>query len=216
MAERGSSALRSTWGSLMNTLLSVPEGVGRLGEGAERLGAPAWVGQAGEFLTALGQEAKRDVPLADPRVEGEFWAGTVPSAAGSLLGFAAAWVAGGGAAALGTGMLAEGTALYSESEALLEPLVASGKMTAEEAENRAWGSFVAGLGLGATDAVPLGWMLGRLNRATGGGLRGALRRTLTGGGLEMVQETGQTAGGRTVPFNDRLVARQELGALGWS
>jgi len=29
-------------------------------------------------------------------------------------------------------------------------------------------------------------------------------------------ETGQTAGGRTRPFDDRVVARAELGALGWS
>jgi UDP-N-acetylmuramoyl-L-alanyl-D-glutamate--2,6-diaminopimelate ligase len=29
-------------------------------------------------------------------------------------------------------------------------------------------------------------------------------------------ETGQTANGRTVPFDDRVVAREELGALGWS
>jgi UDP-N-acetylmuramoyl-L-alanyl-D-glutamate--2,6-diaminopimelate ligase len=29
-------------------------------------------------------------------------------------------------------------------------------------------------------------------------------------------ETGQTAGGRTVPFDDRVVAREELGALGWT
>jgi UDP-N-acetylmuramoyl-L-alanyl-D-glutamate--2,6-diaminopimelate ligase len=29
-------------------------------------------------------------------------------------------------------------------------------------------------------------------------------------------ETGQTAQGRTVPFDDRVVAREELGALGWS
>jgi UDP-N-acetylmuramoyl-L-alanyl-D-glutamate--2,6-diaminopimelate ligase len=29
-------------------------------------------------------------------------------------------------------------------------------------------------------------------------------------------ETGQTAHGRTVPFDDRVVAREELGALGWS
>jgi UDP-N-acetylmuramoyl-L-alanyl-D-glutamate--2,6-diaminopimelate ligase len=29
-------------------------------------------------------------------------------------------------------------------------------------------------------------------------------------------ETGQTAEGRTVPFDDRVVAREELGALGWS
>jgi UDP-N-acetylmuramoyl-L-alanyl-D-glutamate--2,6-diaminopimelate ligase len=29
-------------------------------------------------------------------------------------------------------------------------------------------------------------------------------------------ETGQTAGGETLPFDDRLVAREELGALGWS
>jgi UDP-N-acetylmuramoyl-L-alanyl-D-glutamate--2,6-diaminopimelate ligase len=29
-------------------------------------------------------------------------------------------------------------------------------------------------------------------------------------------ETGQTAGGHTVPFDDRVVAREELGALGWS
>ncbi len=29
-------------------------------------------------------------------------------------------------------------------------------------------------------------------------------------------ETGQTAGGRTRPFDDRVVAREELGALGWS
>jgi UDP-N-acetylmuramoyl-L-alanyl-D-glutamate--2,6-diaminopimelate ligase len=28
-------------------------------------------------------------------------------------------------------------------------------------------------------------------------------------------ETGQTGAGRTVPFDDRAVARQELGALGW-
>jgi len=28
-------------------------------------------------------------------------------------------------------------------------------------------------------------------------------------------ESGQTAGGRTVPFDDRVVAREELGALGW-
>jgi UDP-N-acetylmuramoyl-L-alanyl-D-glutamate--2,6-diaminopimelate ligase len=29
-------------------------------------------------------------------------------------------------------------------------------------------------------------------------------------------ETGQTIGGRTLPFDDRVVAREELGALGWS
>jgi UDP-N-acetylmuramoyl-L-alanyl-D-glutamate--2,6-diaminopimelate ligase len=29
-------------------------------------------------------------------------------------------------------------------------------------------------------------------------------------------ETGQTAGGRTVPFDDRVVAREELEALGWT
>jgi UDP-N-acetylmuramoyl-L-alanyl-D-glutamate--2,6-diaminopimelate ligase len=29
-------------------------------------------------------------------------------------------------------------------------------------------------------------------------------------------ETGQTAGGRTRPFDDRVVAREELGALGWT
>ncbi len=29
-------------------------------------------------------------------------------------------------------------------------------------------------------------------------------------------ETGQTAGGHTIPFDDRAVAREELGALGWS
>jgi UDP-N-acetylmuramoyl-L-alanyl-D-glutamate--2,6-diaminopimelate ligase len=29
-------------------------------------------------------------------------------------------------------------------------------------------------------------------------------------------ETGQTARGRTRPFDDRVVARAELGALGWS
>ena len=29
-------------------------------------------------------------------------------------------------------------------------------------------------------------------------------------------ETGQTAQGRTVPFDDRLVAREALEALGWS
>jgi UDP-N-acetylmuramoyl-L-alanyl-D-glutamate--2,6-diaminopimelate ligase len=29
-------------------------------------------------------------------------------------------------------------------------------------------------------------------------------------------ETGQTLGGRTVPFDDAVVAREELGALGWS
>ena len=29
-------------------------------------------------------------------------------------------------------------------------------------------------------------------------------------------ETGQTVAGRTVPFDDRVVAREELGALGWS
>jgi UDP-N-acetylmuramoyl-L-alanyl-D-glutamate--2,6-diaminopimelate ligase len=28
-------------------------------------------------------------------------------------------------------------------------------------------------------------------------------------------ETGQTTAGRTVPFDDRAVAREELGALGW-
>jgi UDP-N-acetylmuramoyl-L-alanyl-D-glutamate--2,6-diaminopimelate ligase len=29
-------------------------------------------------------------------------------------------------------------------------------------------------------------------------------------------ETGQTAAGRTVPFDDRVVAREALGGLGWS
>ena len=29
-------------------------------------------------------------------------------------------------------------------------------------------------------------------------------------------ETGQTADGRTIPFDDRVVAREALGALGWS
>jgi UDP-N-acetylmuramoyl-L-alanyl-D-glutamate--2,6-diaminopimelate ligase len=53
--------------------------------------------------------------------------------------------------------------------------------------------------------------------------RAAIARALAGaqpGDVVVIagkgHETGQTAGGRTVPFDDRVVAREELGALGWS
>ena len=49
-------------------------------------------------------------------------------------------------------------------------------------------------------------------------IRAALR-TAQPGDVVLVagkgHESGQTAGGVTLPFDDRVVAREELGALGW-
>jgi UDP-N-acetylmuramoyl-L-alanyl-D-glutamate--2,6-diaminopimelate ligase len=73
------------------------------------------------------------------------------------------------------------------------------------------------------DAVLAGLTHGPASASVELDRRAAIARALAGaqpGDVVIIagkgHETGQTAGGRTVPFDDRVVAREELRALGWS
>jgi len=73
------------------------------------------------------------------------------------------------------------------------------------------------------DAVLVGFAAGEAAVAVELDRRAAIAQALaqaTAGDIVVIagkgHETGQTAGGRTIPFDDRVVAREELSALGWS
>lgn len=223
LKEKASSAAASAWQGVMTGLLSVPEGVGRLAEGAEAIGAPEWVGQAGNFLVALAQEAQRDVPATDPRVEQSFLWGTVPSAFGSAGGFMLAGGAMGKVGMAATSALTEATTLYNETAGLLMPKVQSGEMTLDEAKQRAWAAFGIGLGLGATDAWSLERILSRADSVTGGGVRAVMRKAAMDALGEGAQEVLQTGGEQATlawladderAWLDRISQVGEAGAAG--
>ena len=221
--EKLSSAATSAWGGLVEGILSLPEFAGRVAQGsAEQIRTPraptargrrdyskpsapvppsegqeaaaGWLKQSGDFLVALAQEGKKDIPPADPRVEGTFWGGTVPRGLGQIGGMAAAGVAGGAAGAFASSAAMGGTSLMAEVERDLKPKVESGELTQEEAQERAWTAFAAGMALAIPDALSLGNMLWRTDKATGGGVRKALMSVLTNSAVEGATEAVQTGG----------------------
>lgn len=117
---------------------------------------------------------------------------TLGTGAGSMAGFMLGGII--GKAALGGGRLA-GAAVSGGLGAAQSGT--SEYETAREADATSlqqYASFFAGLGLGATEAIPLDRMLGRMEVATGGAVSRAFRQGLQGSGEEAVQELFQSIG----------------------
>lgn len=71
-------------------------------------------------------------------------------------------------------------------------------------EEGAWKAFGIGAGVGTTEAVPLGKILTRINKSTGGALRSAIVREMAVESLEeFVQEGGQTLASDIIAANLR-------------
>ena len=141
----------------------------------------------------------------DPRLKDSFLAEVLPGAAGSMAGFVGmgALTGGvGGAVGLGaraTGLIASGgVGAALESSGLYEEAIASGATEDQAKLAAAWG-----IPLGATEALPLGRILKRFDKATGGKFsKGLLKKSivdgLIGGTEEGVQEFIQQIGGNEV------------------
>ena len=123
----------------------------------------------------------------DPRAEREFLAGTLAAGAGSMTGFLAGGAIGKGSKVLST--LASG-------------LLGAANMGAEEYQNalektgdhdKAWQAFIENAGWGATEAIPIGRVLNRLDKATKGGFRDAMTAFLIGGRQGALEEGIQEA-----------------------
>lgn len=120
--------------------------------------------RAKEFMTTLGQAA------------GSMTAFVVGTAALGWVG-APEWVG-----SAGLGALSQATSQVQDAEQF-------GATTAQK-----WLAFISGLGIGATEAVPIDRAFKRLSEASGGGLISILKRTAATSLEEFLQEFGQNFG----------------------
>lgn len=126
----------------------------------------------------------------DPRLQDEFWSSKVPSALGSAVGFIVTSLIGRGA---GRTVGATGTASTYAAPAMLGS--ASGQIDQFEAALNAGADIPTalrasrlGASIGLTEAVPIGNLLNRLDKGSGGAIRRYLIRAAKQGTEEGVQE----------------------------
>ena len=144
-----------------------------------------------EFRIGAGIQKGIEQALPVTRYKGKkgFVLNTLPSGAGSLAGFVLGGIATGGIGApamigtLSLGAATEGAQAYEEA-------VAKGA-----SEDRAFASFLGGLGIGATEAVPIGRMFKRIDKFSGGKFKTALVGAIKGGTEEGIQEIFQQFAG---------------------
>lgn len=215
--EKLSSAATDAYSGLVSAVLDLPEYAGRAAQGYSKLPltmprpggelrlpsglAPetrmpgaALAEQSGAFLRALASEAKRDLPVPDPRVQESFLFGTLPRGFGQVGGTVLAGAAGGGAGAFAQATATASNALMEQVETELAPKVKAGELTQDEADERAFTAFGAGLGLGLLDMLPVLGLLRRADKATGGGVKRAIKDVAKGAASEAATEIVQTAG----------------------
>jgi hypothetical protein len=173
-------------------VIGVPKGIGDafliLSEGANRLlgdeGGTKEIRDTREkFDQALGGLAKGDAARK------EEWDTAIAQGFGSTAGFAGAGFVIGKALGLSvsattalSGALPQASQMYAEAEAK------------GASELQKWSMFVAGLPLGASEALPIANFLENWNRATGGALRKLITHAAIESFEEGSQETGQQAG----------------------
>ena len=141
-----------------------------------------------KLATALRQGVKDLIGEIDPDVESGFGTGTMPQALGSATGFLA------GGAALG---LARVPALVAVAGLGAASGGVEGYRRAKIAgadEETAMRSFALNAGVGTSEAIPLGNMLMRLNKASGN----SLSRALLEGTEEALQELFQAVSGNVI------------------
>lgn len=147
----------------------------------------------------LGEQAQQYIDDAIPhdrRMQGEFWNETVPEGFGSMAGF----MAGGGAGVMlkapaALAPLLMGAAMEAGSQ--YDQAVAAG---APEADAQ-FASVLGGL-VGTTEAIPVGHLFTRINRASGGVFASRLAKVVRDGAVqsfeEAIQETFQGTAGNTI------------------
>lgn len=136
-------------------------------------------------ITDVASAAKAGVAGAfpeDPEQAKEFWRGTLPRGAGSMVGFIGAGVAGGAA-----GMSETAAASIAGATGQAEQLYQEAKQHGADDES-AWRSFIVGLPIGATEGLPIGEALDRMDKITGGGMRRLLANAAKGAVEEGTQE----------------------------
>lgn len=168
--------------------VGVPAGVldwggialGYLGKLAHQDWSPAQ-GGAQEFAEAIRNVARKAIPESE-RLSKDFLASTLPQALGSsasfLLGGAVLRALGASPTLgiMGLGAATQGAAQYHDA-----------KMNGAD-DRQALTAFALGTGVGTSEAFPLGKMLDRANKASGGSLKHALLHMLFEGTEELTQE----------------------------
>jgi hypothetical protein len=177
--------------SFLELFAGVPEGVGAMAAGLNRFfggvekdeqGNPKL--RAEQFATyQMGQDlrdfARKHFPN-NPDFEDEFVTTTLTEGAGSLVGFFASGAAGPGGPLL-LGSISGGAEQFQDAK------------RHGASEEDAFEAFVKTLPIGATEAIPVGRALGRINRVFKGELVPTLTKKVFQGGLEeAIQETAQT------------------------
>lgn len=167
--------------------------------GAQPPQPPRWAQGAAALLDEMSKEVREGTPEIDPRLQDSFlWtklpgaaASTIPmmgaGAAGALVGIPPPMMAG------MVGALTQGGGNFLEAQARLTPKVARGEITPEQAKERAYQAWAVGLGIGSTEAIGVGRILGRMDKLTGGSVSRTLGRTAFGTLLEAGEEATQEA-----------------------
>ena len=189
------SALSSIGGGAIGTLGAGLEGLGLLADKIEQYLPESWQRPGSpfretgvamqEYGASLGAEARQQVQAAGGATK--FLGSTVPEAIGSSAAFGATALATGGlgGAAMGTGAIAITGAAAGASQGYNDAKAHGAS------EEDAWTSALINGGMGTTEAIPIGGIIGRLLKRTPRSVGKIVVDALKEGGGEMAQETSQ-------------------------
>lgn len=143
---------------------------------------PASETRLGKWGTALRGKVADALPVPESVEKNPtFLNRTLPQALGSTAGFAATGGLGGTAGIAVTGALSQGASAYQEAK----------ERSADD--DTALTAFALSLPIGATEAIPLGRLFARINRASNGGVARVLGGMAAQAGEEGMQEAGAQA-----------------------
>jgi hypothetical protein len=148
--------------------------------------------EAAKGLSAAGDDLRAwAADVEDPRFADQGLGSQLARGAGSMIPFVASGAAGTafGFGARGGSMLVALTGAAQTAVPMYEDVLAE---TGDE--DKAWAAAALGLGLGATEALGVGKVFAKLDRASAGTFRKALARVAIEGGEEAIQEWVQTFG----------------------
>lgn len=144
-----------------------------------------------KFGTYIKDWAEENIPTADLEAMGgweRFAVETVPNAAGSMFMFIAASLLGRGFGLSGA-LSAGATGAFSMGGSLFVDAKEAGA-----SDEKAFIAFVAGMGLGMAEAIPIGRMFKKMDQWTGGTYKDIAIRSGIGGLEEFIQEGAQNFG----------------------
>lgn len=143
---------------------------------------PASETRLGKWGAALRGKVAQALPVPESVEKNPtFLNRTLPQALGSTVGFAATGGLGGTAGIAVTGALSQGASAYQEAK----------ERSADD--ETALLAFAASLPIGMTEAIPLGRLFSRINRASNGGVARVLGGMAAQAGEEGIQEAGAQA-----------------------